>query len=409
MSCQYHGLTGHRMPFQGSGEVPVASDRLVAIDLEDSEGGLLADKLLIGQGLSAELNETVVGGCPIGEYYAKRSSADSEIYFRVDDNLENNAVIASGSVNLVSTRALNTNGFRLDNGLKPQISDGMKTYHKFLLRSSTTQFNSVYDYFANNTFFNFWYSSRNPNLRMVIAGNDVSYPIPAQWGWNQNVTFEVWFNSVANGSNFDLYGKVKISISDVDYYEFEEQYFDIPFFTLSTYETQTDTRYSYTALFQELSVQGQNLENACTGEIKSKTMTISADTLAFFTLNFKFSREGFDGTYAGGDCDFPYSAFAEDGTTLSLPDYGVVTPVPSQISAVQFQFQLMAGDATCYIKINGDKTILGTITSIEKQKFFYFLPDGIELSANDEVLFGFNGTGNGSYTGLTATAYIRNL
>lgn len=124
-----------------------------------------------------------------------------------------------------------------------------------------------------------------------------------------------------------------------------------------------------------------------------------------FALGFKFTREGFDGSYVGGNVDLPYTAFVEDGT-LALPqNLGVSVTVASTITVVTFQFNLMAGDAVCYIRVNGGVAVtVGTVLSAEKVGTFLV---GINVVPGDFVQFGFSSASSGSFTYPTATGFIR--
>lgn len=127
-----------------------------------------------------------------------------------------------------------------------------------------------------------------------------------------------------------------------------------------------------------------------------------------FALNFKFSREGFDGTFPGGTTQYslPYTSFAEDGST-QIPGGGARATVDSKVTAITFQFDSMAGDATAYYRINkGTWTSLGTVTSATL--YNTFSPTSLFISAGEEFEVAFSSTSSGSFKGPTATVYIRN-
>ena len=129
-----------------------------------------------------------------------------------------------------------------------------------------------------------------------------------------------------------------------------------------------------------------------------------------FILNYRFSRTGWlAGNYGGGDVDLPYAMWTEDAATANHAGRGVRATVAGRITAVTFQFDpsYMGTDVTAYIKKNGTKTNLGTVTS--SLKYATFNPTNYTFEANDEILFGFTGTSGQSYGYPTATAIIRNL
>ena len=148
--------------------------------------------------------------------------------------------------------------------------------------------------------------------------------------------------------------------------------------------------------------------NVITGNRISQITTPVTNENAF-TQNFRFSRAGFVGSYSGGDASIPYTSFSEDGATL-LAGSGVISPVQSRLTAVTFQFNLMAGDATAKYRINrGSWITLGTVTgSVRGNRTFTPLDFGsVIFPASQEIEFGFNGSSNGSYTEPTVTAYVR--
>lgn len=127
-----------------------------------------------------------------------------------------------------------------------------------------------------------------------------------------------------------------------------------------------------------------------------------------FTLGFKYSRLGFGGSfpaYSGGNAYVPYTAFEEDGTTLDA-GHGVRGTVESRVTAVTAQFDLMAGDADVFYRINDDTTVLlGTVTSATTYNTFSDLD--IPVPAGSQVRFLFNSASSGSFTEPTITAFIR--
>ncbi len=127
-----------------------------------------------------------------------------------------------------------------------------------------------------------------------------------------------------------------------------------------------------------------------------------------FVLGFKYSRLGFGGsfpTYSGGNAYIPYTAFDEDGATLDA-GHGVRGTVGSRITAVTAQFDLMAGDADIYYRINEDAAVLlGTVTSGVTYNTFADL--SIPIPAGSQVRFLFNSASSGSFTEPTITAFIR--
>lgn len=125
-----------------------------------------------------------------------------------------------------------------------------------------------------------------------------------------------------------------------------------------------------------------------------------------FSLSFKFSREGFDGTYGGGTATIPYTAFTEDGATLNAGD-GVRATEDVKITAVTFQFQTQSADATAYYRINGGAWItLGTVLSVNK--FATFSPASLLITAGQDVEFGFSAASGSSFIAPTVTTVARN-
>ena len=167
-----------------------------------------------------------------------------------------------------------------------------------------------------------------------------------------------------------------------------------PFLEVNPYYTDTASTATKIAL-----ANPQVLSNF--GDVDSKIA-------GAFTLSFKFTRNGFlSGNYSGGQVDLPYSSWTEDGATLSQTGRGVRVTTNCRLSAITFQFDpsAMAGDVTAYVRKNGTKTDLGTVTSATK--WATFTPSNYTCAVGDEILFGFFSSTNGSYGYPTATAIIR--
>lgn len=124
-------------------------------------------------------------------------------------------------------------------------------------------------------------------------------------------------------------------------------------------------------------------------------------------FSFRFSRVELSG-YGGGDVDLPYVTLAEANVTQTLPDYlGVDSSAPSTITGVQFQNGQVApvGGIEVYIKVDGVRSVIGTVPSGERTAVF---ETNISLLADQFVLFGFNAQA-GSYPSPTVSAYITTL
>jgi len=122
-------------------------------------------------------------------------------------------------------------------------------------------------------------------------------------------------------------------------------------------------------------------------------------------LSLTFGREGFAGGYGGGTAWIPYTRWTEDNATLQAGS-GVIVALNSKITSATFQFDAMADNATAYYRINGGTPVsLGTVTSATLHNTFY--PLSINVSAGDEVEFGFNGASGSTYTGCTVTTSVR--
>ncbi len=126
-----------------------------------------------------------------------------------------------------------------------------------------------------------------------------------------------------------------------------------------------------------------------------------------FALPFKFQRAGFkpgNAYSAGQEADIPYYDSGLDDSDYSMAGREIKTAAPSTVTTHSFQFQSMAGDVTAYIRINGTKTDLGTITVAEGGKEFVV---NFDVGEGDLVLYGFYSSTGGTYLTPGVTSYIR--
>jgi hypothetical protein len=122
------------------------------------------------------------------------------------------------------------------------------------------------------------------------------------------------------------------------------------------------------------------------------------------TFNFEFSRTLLSG-YGGGDVDLPYVDILEGDVTQVLPEYyGVAGSAATTITGVQFQNGQVApaGGIEVYIKNDGVRSVVGTVTAGERLGVFQ---TSIPVVQDTFVIFGFNAQ-SGSYPAPTVTAYI---
>jgi hypothetical protein len=131
-----------------------------------------------------------------------------------------------------------------------------------------------------------------------------------------------------------------------------------------------------------------------------------------FTLGpFGFERKG--GALGAGDYDLPWTAvfLANDDLTtgdLTSQRAGLSVPFPCRITGLGIQFKDMDATVTVYMRKNGVKTTIGTV-SIAEGRRKSFTPTGITCAVADDVLFGFTVTTYGNYTIAKAGAFIRQI
>ena len=167
-----------------------------------------------------------------------------------------------------------------------------------------------------------------------------------------------------------------------------------PFLEVNPYYTDTASTATKTALANPQVV-------ANFGDLNSKIA-------GAYTLHFDGFRKG--GGLGAGDYDMPMNpslAGTDDGSTgdrTSLNDC-VIASANGKVTLAQFSFRDCDATVTCYIRKNGVKTTLGTVTSTTKVGSF--TPSNYTFLAGDKIILGFTVSTFGNYTTCTSRTYIR--